>query len=66
MKESTLIIPLGIVAEQVIREVENMYSFTYLSGFPHPSGANGHRIKQFKRNYEQLKSTIKNWSRRQI
>jgi len=66
MKESILIIPLGKVAEQVIREVENMYSFTHLSGFPHPSGANGHRIKQFKRNYEQLKSTIKNWSHRQI
>lgn len=66
IKESTLIIPLGIVAEQVIKEVEDMSNFTCLSGFPHPSGANGHRIKQFKRNYEQLKSTIKNWSRRQI
>ena len=32
-----------------------------LNGFPHPSGANGHRAKQFETNKESMKEIIKEW-----
>ena len=61
---NTLIIPLGKAVEEVLQK---MIQDGYLSqeqcllGFPHPSGANGHRHKQFLQEKEQLKVKIKSY-----
>ncbi|HLS09357.1 hypothetical protein [Lentibacillus sp.] len=59
-----LIIPLGKTADHVIAELatNNMLpDHTYLTGFPHPSGANGHRVKQFRQQKKQLQANVKRW-----
>ncbi|UJL46328.1 hypothetical protein KFZ58_18600 [Virgibacillus sp. NKC19-16] len=59
-----LVIPLGKVVEQVIFKLaeEGMLpGHTYLNGFPHPSGANGHRVKQFEQNRKQLRGKVRMW-----
>ena len=56
--ENTVIIPLGKAVEEVLmylvnnRLIENKYLILY--GFPHPSGANGHRKEIFANNKEAL------------
>lgn len=62
-----LILPLGKAVESVLQ-----YSVSrglvsddqILSGFPHPSGANGHRKKQFAQHKERLRSEVRKWYRR--
>ncbi|MED4452991.1 hypothetical protein [Metabacillus fastidiosus] len=56
-----LIIPLGVNVSNVLNFlIENHYipSQSILSGFPHPSGSNGHRHRQFAENKEQMKNII--------
>ncbi|MEC0125013.1 hypothetical protein [Paenibacillus pabuli] len=46
-----LIIPLGKSVEAVLRQLldeDRIQEERILWGFPHPSGANGHRVKQFE------------------
>lgn len=62
IREAALVIPLGKSVENTIHSIIFDSKHTLLSGFPHPSGANGHRKKQFVDQKEQLISTIKNWS----
>lgn len=67
IRQNALIIPLGKMAEQIIRGLQvkgGLPDHTYLFGFPHPSGANGHRKKQFQVEKEQLVSTVRSWSRK--
>ncbi|THF82211.1 hypothetical protein [Cohnella fermenti] len=50
MLEAALVIPLGRTVEQALRilaEEGSVDDARCLWGFPHPSGANGHRRKQF-------------------
>ena len=59
-----LVIPLGKIVEQVLIKLiaENkLPSHNYLSGFPHPSGANGHRHKQFQQQKKSLLQQVKAW-----
>lgn len=53
-----LILPLGKAVENclcsIYKEDENIYR-RIIRGFPHPSGLNGHRIKFFKENFNDLK-----------
>lgn len=59
-----LIIPLGITAERIIRHLytaKQLTGHTILSGFPHPSGANGHRAKQFEQNKYAMIEKIRRW-----
>lgn len=52
-KESPLIIPLGKAVEDVLRlmvEKNIIEEKQCLFGFPHPSGANGHRKEEFNKN----------------
>lgn len=59
-----LIIPLGITAERIIRHLytaNQLTGHTILSGFPHPSGANGHRAKQFEQNKYAMIEKIRRW-----
>ncbi len=67
MKNPSLIIPLGKIVEHVVHQLEEIYSqHTYLYGFPHPSGANGHREKQFQKNELALKKIIEDWKNRYV
>ncbi|MBP1970162.1 hypothetical protein J2Z83_002280 [Virgibacillus natechei] len=59
-----LVIPLGKVVEQLIfklAEERKLPNHTYLTGFPHPSGANVHRVKQFQQQKQQLREKVKVW-----
>src|SRR5699024_3265260 len=60
----SLIIPLGKTADHVISRLakeDKLPNHTYLTGFPHPSGANGHRVRQLQRQREQLLEKVKTW-----
>lgn len=59
--EHSLIIPLGKAVSNMIEELSNehLIGTNYcLFGFPHPSGANGHRKKQFEEYKESFISLI--------
>lgn len=60
-----LIIPLGKAANEGINHVSESVNSTcrILNGFPHPSGANGHRVKQFKERKSALLAMIDKWDR---
>lgn len=58
---NVLIIPLGKAVEEVLELMiseELIKKEQCLLGFPHPSGANGHRKKQFEANKENLLKII--------
>lgn len=59
--QNTLIIPLGKAVEEVLKFMidEGLIKENQcLIGFPHPSGANGHRKKQFEKNKEKLLTKV--------
>ena len=56
-----LVVPLGKAVEEAIGLVGVDRSQVILSGFPHPSGGNGHRVRQFKAEYQQLRSKVRRW-----
>lgn len=61
---NVLIIPLGKAVEEVLEVMinENLINRDQcLLGFPHPSGANGHRKKQFEENKDRLLNIIDNY-----
>ncbi|MFS0861891.1 hypothetical protein [Fredinandcohnia sp. 179-A 10B2 NHS] len=62
--QDSLYIPLGVNVSEVLDYLaENNYisGDSILRGFPHPSGGNGHRHKQFAANKEQMKVKIKEY-----
>lgn len=64
IKTPALVIPLGKVVEEVIKNLmidNKLNDHIYLFNFPHPSGANGHRIKQFTENQQSFISTVLEW-----
>ena len=68
--ENTVIIPLGKAVEEVLmylvnnRLIENKYLILY--GFPHPSGANGHRKEIFANNKETLIKIVNSINQKNI
>ncbi|MDP4106795.1 MAG: hypothetical protein Q8935_17815 [Bacillota bacterium] len=61
-----LIIPLGVNVEKALAYLaENNYMNAdgVLNGFPHPSGGNGHRHRQFAENKEMMIQKIKKYFR---
>ena len=59
-----LIIPLGKSVNEVLLKIQsenNLNDNFILNGFPHPSGANGHRAKQFENNKKGMQSIIEKW-----
>ncbi len=68
--ENTVIIPLGKAVEEVLmylvnnRLIENKYLVLY--GFPHPSGANGHRKEIFANNKEALIKIVNSINKKNI
>jgi len=56
-----MIIPLGVAVEEVLNNMVHqgiINTQQCLFGFPHPSGANGHRKNQFESNKRELKEKI--------
>lgn len=56
-----LFIPLGKAVEEILNQMieeKLLRKEQCLLGFPHPSGANGHRKKQFQANKEELMNLI--------
>ncbi|MEO0375782.1 MAG: uracil-DNA glycosylase family protein [Cyanobacteria bacterium P01_A01_bin.17] len=61
-----LIIPMGEGATQAVRrlvEIDVIDEGQCLFGFPHPSGANGHRHRQFAAHRQRLKDKLHAWFR---
>jgi len=62
--QNAVIIPLGKAVEEVLMYlvnnclIDNKYIILY--GFPHPSGANGHRREMFEKNKEALIRLVNN------
>lgn len=56
--QGALIIPLGKAVEDVLKQM-NVKEEHCLFGFPHPSGANGHRQKQMAERNRILKEKVK-------
>jgi len=62
-----LVIPLGRTVEQAFFKLigeHKLPNHCFLTGFPHPSGANGHRHKQFQQQKDHLIRQINAWSNR--
>ncbi|SUV07675.1 Uncharacterised protein [Priestia megaterium] len=65
IKNPCLIIPLGKAVENVLRKLSREPSFsrhTYLFGFPHPSGANGHRKRIFEEHLNEFTEIVEGWA----
>ncbi|MDQ0217708.1 hypothetical protein J2S21_000800 [Peribacillus cavernae] len=65
LNNPSLIIPLGKSVEQVVRTLITDKKFpgdTCLFGFPHPSGANVHRKKQFQEHVDSFKGIVERWA----
>ena len=61
---NVLIVPLGKAVEEVLKKMikDNLIKEEQcLLGFPHPSGANGHRKKQFEENKMKLLSIVEQY-----
>ncbi len=61
---SALVIPLGQAASSGLRHLcnsERLDRSRVLFGFPHPSGANGHRRRQFEENRQDFSLRIVDW-----
>lgn len=61
MPQEPLIIPLGTAAGDFLKgqcDAGILKEEQCLFGFPHPSGANGHRVKQFQEHKELLRKKI--------
>lgn len=64
MNSNVLIIPLGKIVESALVTLVHegiLDAERCLWGFPHPSGANGHRHKQFSEHQDQMKKRINGW-----
>ncbi|MFG6117915.1 uracil-DNA glycosylase family protein [Thalassobacillus sp. B23F22_16] len=62
--DNPLIIPLGVnvtKALQFLQEENYMKAGTIQEGFPHPSGGNGHRHRQFAENKDKMKKIIEDY-----
>lgn len=66
--ESPLIIPLGVNVSKVLHYLldnQLINSSSLLIGFPHPSGGNGHRVKQFNENKIRMKEMLRSHFQRE-
>lgn len=62
-----LIIPLGKAVESCVQMLVSSGQLDVercLLGFPHPSGGNGHRLRQFRENYGRLRQELSTWADR--
>ncbi|PFR94888.1 uracil-DNA glycosylase family protein [Priestia megaterium] len=65
IKNPCLIVPLGKAVENVLRKLllePSLSRHTYLFGFPHPSGANGHRKRIFEEHLDEFTEIVEDWA----
>ncbi len=61
---TALLLPLGRAVERCLRILighGELDEVRCLFGFPHPSGANGHRAAHFAQNQDQLRAALSRW-----
>ena len=61
---TALVIPLGDASSKAVEHLVGYGKVDKrrcLFGFPHPSGANAHRVKQFADRKKDLKRNLKSW-----
>lgn len=66
LASDALIVPLGKAVSQVLDyliHAKSLKAERCLLDFPHPSGANGHRKKQFEANKKAMRDVVMNWFR---
>lgn len=59
--DNSIYVPLGKSVEEVLKEFCKhglLREENILFGFPHPSGANGHRVRQFNENKQSMKNIL--------
>ena len=56
-----VVVPLGRAVEATLAHLRLDRGHNVLWGFPHPSGGNGHRIAQFKSEYDRLRKAVRKW-----
>lgn len=59
-----LLLPLGVATESALTWLHargHLDGRRIVRGFPHPSGGNGHRVAQFRQNFDDLKAQLRNW-----
>lgn len=62
--QNALIVPLGSAASDVTRflvQAGNLKSKRCLLGFPHPSGGNGYRVRQYREQRVAMRTTVSQW-----
>ncbi len=62
-----IVVPCGEAVDGALRHLSEKRLLDIsrcLQGFPHPSGANGHRLKYFNERKGRLKEVVHTWSRR--
>ena len=67
--DDVFIIPLGKGVEEALLYLANQHLIKkeqILQGFPHPSGANAHRFKQFEENKESMLQQIDHWFNKEV
>ncbi|WP_283138869.1 uracil-DNA glycosylase family protein [Rhizohabitans arisaemae] len=62
MVPDALVIPLGKGAREAV-ELTTVLPDRILYGFPHPSGANGHRARQYNAMRDQMTQRVRTWAR---
>jgi hypothetical protein len=65
MTQNALVIPLGKAAQDAVALLATgglVRPGQCLTGFPHPSGANGHRARQYVANREALADQVARWA----
>lgn len=64
LKNPSLIVPMGQVVSQAIADFSTLdANHQVLHGFPHPSGANGHRHREFSENCQSMKKVVEKFIR---
>jgi hypothetical protein len=59
-----LIVPLGVAVEEALHHLTalgRLDAERCAFGFPHPSGANGHRARMFAERRDRLKTAVEHW-----
>lgn len=60
-----LVVPCGVAVESALRHLVRLKALEptrCLFGFPHPSGANGHRLAHFAKRRDELKQMVTRWA----
>jgi hypothetical protein len=63
---NSLIVPLGECVQAALMFLISqgrLNSARCLMGFPHPSGANGHRVRQFRQHQDHMREVVRGWER---